>query len=57
MSELKLLLMGFTDSDFDKIIGISDTQLYKMAGNSIVVPVLEELFKSVLPFTKPKEVE
>lgn len=27
--------------------GISKTQLYKMAGNSIVVPVLEHLFKQI----------
>lgn len=39
-------LMGFDDSDFynAKNIGISDTQLYKQAGNSIVVNVLEYLF-------------
>lgn len=43
-------LMGFDDSDFYKIknVGISDTQLYKMAGNSIVVNVLEEIFKKVV---------
>ena len=35
-------LMGFTDSDFDKAQAVcSDTQLYKQAGNSIVVQVLE----------------
>lgn len=39
-------LMGVSDSDFDKMKadGISDTQLYKLAGNSIVVPVLEGIF-------------
>lgn len=39
-------LMGFDDSDVDVLIenGISNTQLYKMAGNSIVVNVLEFLF-------------
>lgn len=36
-------LMGFKDSDFEKIKGISNTQLYKQAGNSIVVDVAEEL--------------
>lgn len=38
--------MGFDDSDVDVLIenGISNTQLYKMAGNSIVVNVLEFLF-------------
>ncbi len=39
-------LMGFDDIDVDLLIedGISDTQIYKMAGNSIVVDVLECLF-------------
>ena len=40
-------LMGFLDDDFDKIHGISNTQLYKMAGNSIVVNVLEAIFKQL----------
>lgn len=40
-------LMGFTDEDFNKIKGISNTQLYKMAGNSIVVNVLEAIFKQL----------
>ena len=40
-------LMGFSDEDFDSIKGISNAQLYKMAGNSIVVNVLEEIFKSL----------
>lgn len=35
-------LMGFTDDDFSKAEKVnSNTQLYKQAGNSIVVPVLE----------------
>lgn len=39
-------LMGVSDQDIDKIqaAGISSTQQYKMAGNSIVVPVLEGIF-------------
>lgn len=39
-------LMGVSDEDFDKMrsAGISDTQLYRMAGNSIVIPVLEGIF-------------
>lgn len=37
-------LMGFSDDDFSKVEGISNTQLYKMAGNSIVVQVLEAIF-------------
>ena len=43
-------LMGFDDKDCDVLIqnGISNTQLYKMAGNSIVVDVLEEIFVELL---------
>lgn len=37
-------LMGFKDEYFDKVIGISNTQLYKQAGNSIVVNVLKAIF-------------
>ena len=42
-------LMGFSDEDFFKAknAGISNTQLYKMAGNSIVVDVLEAILKSL----------
>ena len=38
--------MGVSDSDIDKIkdAGISESQQYKMAGNSIVVQVLEGIF-------------
>lgn len=39
-------LMGFDDSDFHKAeLFNSNTQLYKQAGNSIVVNVLEAIFK------------
>lgn len=39
-------LMGFSDDDFDKAEKInSNTQLYKQAGNSIVVNVLMAIFK------------
>lgn len=39
-------LMGVSDEDVDKIkaAGISESQQYKMAGNSIVVQVLEGIF-------------
>lgn len=42
-------LMGFGDEDFDKAEAIptSDTQLYKQAGNSIVVNVLEAVFRNL----------
>ena len=39
-------LMGFADEDFDNASKLnSNSQLYKQAGNSIVVNVLEEIFK------------
>lgn len=41
-------LMGFTDQDHDKLESISNAQKYKMAGNSIVVNVLEAIFKKLL---------
>ncbi len=47
-------LMGFDDSDFDKLIKIFPRRkncmssiLYKQAGNSIVVNVLEEIIKEI----------
>ena len=41
-------LMGFDDEDFDKAQKVnSNTQLYKQAGNSIVVNVLESIFKNL----------
>lgn len=42
-------LMGFDDASFDRANKvISNTQLYKTAGNSIVVPVLEAILKELL---------
>ena len=41
-------LMGFDDSDFEKAEKVnSNTQLYKQAGNSIVVPVLEHIMTAL----------
>ena len=42
-------LMGFKLEQFMKAkkAGLSDSQLYKMAGNSIIVNVLEEIFKKL----------
>lgn len=42
-------LMGFADEDFNKCVeaGISNSQLYKQAGNSIVVDVLEGIFREL----------
>lgn len=50
--------MGFDDEDFDKARielnnvyhkgrDMSNSQLYKQAGNSIVVNVLEQIFKNL----------
>jgi len=42
-------LMGFDDADFDKAAKVnSNTQLYKQAGNSIVVNVLEAILGRLL---------
>lgn len=43
-------LMGFSDEDFEKAqsTGMSNSQLYKQAGNSIVVNVLEAILKNLL---------
>ena len=41
--------MAFTDDDFDKAQAIqSNSQLYKEAGNSIVVSVLEGIFTNLI---------
>jgi DNA (cytosine-5)-methyltransferase 1 len=43
-------LMGFKDEDFQKAVdsGVSNSQLYKQAGNSIVSNVLFYIFKNLL---------
>lgn len=42
-------LMGFDDTDFDKAERVcSNSQLYKQAGNSIVVNVLENILNGLL---------
>ena len=41
-------LQGFRDEDFFSVKGLSDTQLYKQAGNSMTVNVLMALFKKIL---------
>ena len=41
--------MGFEDKDFEKASQVnSNSQLYKQAGNSIVVNVLMEIFRNLL---------
>ena len=43
-------LMGFSDDDFKKAksAGISNSQLYKQAGNSIVVDVLMAILNNLI---------
>lgn len=42
-------LMGFKDEQFNKASEVcSNSQLYKQAGNSIVVNVMEEIFKNII---------
>ena len=49
-------LMGVKDEQFDRLHDISNSQLYKMAGNSIVVDVLEAIFRNLFsPEIKEKE--
>jgi DNA (cytosine-5)-methyltransferase 1 len=49
-------LMDVEDADIDKIqaSGVSKSQQYKMAGNSICVGVLYEIFRSA--FVQPEKV-
>ena len=51
--------MGFTDEDVNKCIagGLSNAQLYKQAGNSIVVQVLEELLKALFDQTENEDLQ
>ena len=44
-------LMGYTDEDFDKAqgAGVSNSQLYKQAGNAIVKQVLMGIFAQMIP--------
>ena len=42
-------LMGFADEDYEKVAKVCTAkQLYKQAGNSIVVDVLYNIFKELL---------
>ena len=44
-------LMGVKDEDFDKIkVNQKDSSLYHLAGDSIIVNVLEEIFKSIFAY-------
>ncbi|CAF1851235.1 DNA (cytosine-5-)-methyltransferase [Bacillus subtilis] len=52
-------LQAFDDEDFEKTFaaGISNSQLYKQAGNSITVTVLESIFKELIHTYFNKESE
>lgn len=42
-------LQGFTDEQFDKAqkAGVSDSQLYKQAGNAVTVPVVKAIAENI----------
>lgn len=40
-------LMGVKDEDFEKLTDLSDSTLYHLAGDSIVVNVLMAIFKQM----------
>ena len=44
-------LMGVDEPDIDTLLsaGISNSQLYKLAGNSITVSILGKIFESLIP--------
>ena len=50
-------LMDVAESDIDKIqaSGVSESQQYKMAGNSIVVAVMAYIFTNLFSKEKPQE--
>lgn len=45
-------LQGFQDEDFNKLVdaGISNSQLYKMAGNAVTVNVVEAIGKNLITY-------
>jgi DNA (cytosine-5)-methyltransferase 1 len=50
-------LQGFADSEFDKLTanGISNSQLYKCAGNAVTINVISAIGKRLLPLIKEAE--
>lgn len=50
-------LQGFPDSEFDKLTanGISNSQLYKQAGNAVTVNVISAIGKRLLPIIEEAE--
>ncbi|HHT7127807.1 DNA (cytosine-5-)-methyltransferase [Bacillus cereus] len=51
-------LQGFLDSEFDKLVGagISNSQLYKMAGNAVTVNVIEAIGTRLLKYLPHNEI-
>ncbi|HFR4182616.1 DNA (cytosine-5-)-methyltransferase [Bacillus cereus] len=51
-------LQGFADSEFDKLVGagISNSQLYKMAGNAVTVNVIEAIGTRLLKYLVHNEI-
>lgn len=48
-------LMGFGDEQYDKLreeLHLSDSKLYKLAGNSIIVPILKVIFTKIKELDK-----
>ena len=45
-------LQGFPDTYVEKLreVGISDRQLYKMAGNAVTTNVIEDIFQALKPY-------
>jgi DNA (cytosine-5)-methyltransferase 1 len=52
-------LQGFPDSEFDKLVsaGISNSQLYKMAGNAVTVNVIEAIGERLIPLITEVDAE
>ncbi|WP_406654589.1 DNA cytosine methyltransferase [Bacillus cereus] len=50
-------MQGFADSEFDKLVGagISNSQLYKMAGNAVTVNVIEAIGNRLLKYLAHNE--
>jgi hypothetical protein len=50
-------LQGFPDDAYHKAVelGISNTQMYKMCGNAITVPVFKALAERILGVTHPED--
>jgi len=51
-------LQGFTDEQFNKVreAGLSDAQLYKLAGNAVTVNVIEAIGRNLLEFDNERDV-